>query len=76
MRLSGQDVGRGTFSQRYIVLLQHFCILLSHAMIVDQQNDERVIPLNRIEGQRAFLEVADNLLRFEMPLVDDEDVFK
>eukprot|EP00127_Corallochytrium_limacisporum_P002926 Clim_evm15s143 gene=Clim_evmTU15s143 len=33
VRLSGQDVGRGTFSQR-------------HAMLVDQQTEKAVVPLN------------------------------
>ena len=33
VRISGQDVGRGTFSQR-------------HAMLVDQQTERTVVPLN------------------------------
>ena len=42
VRLSGQDASRGTFSQR-------------HASLVDQENDERYLPLNHIrEGQGAF----------------------
>ena len=45
VRLSGQDVGRGTFSHR-------------HAMIVCQQSDSAYIPLNHLSPeQSAFLEV-------------------
>lgn len=47
MRFSGQDVGRGTFSNR-------------HAMLVDQSTDEMFVPLNNMfEQQKAFLEVID-----------------
>ncbi|CAK5010794.1 unnamed protein product [Meloidogyne enterolobii] len=50
VRLSGQDVGRGTFSQR-------------HAMLVCQQTDKVYIPLNKIqEGQKCFLEIANSPL--------------
>ena len=46
MRLSGQDVGRGTFSQR-------------HAMLVDQQTDAGSVPLNHLaDDQPGFLEVG------------------
>jgi 2-oxoglutarate dehydrogenase E1 component len=49
VRLSGQDSGRGTFSQR-------------HAVLVNQQNEERYVPLNHVrEGQAAF-EVIDSPL--------------
>ena len=49
VRLSGQDCGRGTFSQR-------------HAVLVDQNTEERHIPLNNIsEGQGQF-EVIDSML--------------
>ncbi len=42
VRLSGQDSGRGTFSQR-------------HSALVDQDTEERYYPLNHIrEGQRAI----------------------
>ena len=37
VRLSGQDSGRGTFSQR-------------HAVLVDQENGNRVIPLQQCEA--------------------------
>jgi len=47
VRLSGQDSGRGTFSQR-------------HAVWVDQQTGEKYIPLNSIEGGR--FEVRDSPL--------------
>uniref|UniRef100_A0A1I8B0X7 Transket_pyr domain-containing protein n=1 Tax=Meloidogyne hapla TaxID=6305 RepID=A0A1I8B0X7_MELHA len=50
VRLSGQDVGRGTFSQR-------------HAMLVCQKTDKVFIPLNKIqEGQKCFLEIANSPL--------------
>jgi 2-oxoglutarate dehydrogenase E1 component len=49
VRLSGQDSGRGTFSQR-------------HAVLRNQDNHERYIPLNNIKkGQKNF-EVIDSLL--------------
>jgi len=47
VRLSGQDSGRGTFSQR-------------HAVWVDQQTGEKYIPLDSIEGGR--FEVRDSPL--------------
>lgn len=53
VRLSGQDVGRGTFSHR-------------HCMLVDQEQDEMIVPLNNIsENQHAFLEVANSPLSEE-----------
>jgi 2-oxoglutarate dehydrogenase E1 component len=49
VRLSGQDSGRGTFSQR-------------HAVLIDQQNEARYVPLaNLAPGQGGF-EVHDSLL--------------
>lgn len=45
VRISGQDVGRGTFSHR-------------HSMFVDQQTDDIYIPLNHmIPDQTGFYEV-------------------
>lgn len=45
IRISGQDVGRGTFSQR-------------HAMVVCQETNDMYIPLNHISpDQTGFLEV-------------------
>ena len=49
VRLSGQDSGRGTFSQR-------------HAVIVDQKTEERRIPLNFIAPGQARFEVTDSML--------------
>ena len=49
VRLSGQDSGRGTFSQR-------------HAVLRNQDNHQRYVPLNNIKkGQKNF-EVIDSLL--------------
>ena len=51
MRLSGQDVGRGTFSHR-------------HAMIVCQESESAYIPLNDLSpDQAAFLEVRASVVR-------------
>ena len=47
IRLSGQDSGRGTFSQR-------------HAVWVDQESGEKFIPLTQVEGGR--FEVRDSPL--------------
>ncbi len=49
VRLSGQDSGRGTFSHR-------------HAVLVDQDNEDRYIPLNTIRHGQARLEVIDSPL--------------
>jgi 2-oxoglutarate dehydrogenase E1 component len=48
IRLSGQDCGRGTFSQR-------------HAVFVDQKTEERYVPLQNVEEGRHF-EVLDSPL--------------
>ena len=49
VRLSGQDCTRGTFSQR-------------HAGLIDQESEERYIPLNNIRPRQARLKLADSLL--------------
>ena len=49
VRLSGQDVSRGTFSHR-------------HATFFDQQSEKRYIPLNHIEDGQARIEISDSLL--------------
>ena len=49
VRLSGQDSGRGTFSQR-------------HAVLRNQDNHERYIPLNNISENQKNIEVIDSLL--------------
>ena len=50
VRLSGQDSGRGTFSHR-------------HSVLVDQDNEERYVPLNHIRpGIQAPYEVIDSPL--------------
>ena len=49
VRLSGQDSGRGTFSQR-------------HAVLRNQDNHERYIPLNNIEKNQKNFEIIDSLL--------------
>jgi 2-oxoglutarate dehydrogenase E1 component len=49
VRLSGQDSGRGTFSQR-------------HSMLVDIQNETRHLPLNSIDADQARFYVYDSLL--------------
>ena len=49
IRLSGQDSGRGTFSQR-------------HSVLVDTQTGERYIPLNALDQNQATYSVYDSLL--------------
>lgn len=56
VRLSGQDVGRGTFSQR-------------HAMVVCQETNDIYIPLNHIApDQKSFMEVSNSALSEEAVL--------
>lgn len=55
VRISGQDVGRGTFSHR-------------HAMLVDQKTEKVTVPLNEFETdvatekERGRLELANSSL--------------
>ncbi len=49
VRLSGQDSGRGTFSQR-------------HAVLRHQDNHDRYIPLNNIRVDQKKFEIIDSLL--------------
>jgi 2-oxoglutarate dehydrogenase E1 component len=49
VRLSGQDCGRGTFSQR-------------HAVLIDQENEDEYLPVNNIRPRQAKLEIIDSPL--------------
>ena len=49
VRLSGQDSGRGTFSQR-------------HAVLRNQDSHERYVPLNNIDKSQKKFEIIDTLL--------------
>ena len=49
VRLSGQDCTRGTFSQR-------------HAGVIDQENEQRYLPLNHLSEDQAKLDVVDSML--------------
>jgi len=49
VRLSGQDSGRGTFSQR-------------HSVLRNQDSHERYVPLNNISSEQKKFEVIDTLL--------------
>ena len=49
VRLSGQDSGRGTFSQR-------------HSVFVDQETEERYTPLSNLSPEQAIFEVIDSPL--------------
>ncbi len=55
VRLSGQDVQRGTFSQR-------------HAVLVDQENEQRHTPLNYIQSDQARIEIINSMLSEEAVL--------
>ncbi|HTQ72027.1 MAG TPA: 2-oxoglutarate dehydrogenase E1 component [Acidocella sp.] len=49
VRLSGEDVQRGTFSQR-------------HAVLIDQTNQNEYVPLNNIREGQARIEIFNSLL--------------
>ena len=49
VRLSGQDCGRGTFSQR-------------HGVLVDQENEQKYIPLCNVKPGQANFEIIDSPL--------------
>jgi len=49
VRLSGQDVGRGTFSHR-------------HAVLYDQKNEERFVPLRHFREKQGLFEIVDSFL--------------
>jgi 2-oxoglutarate dehydrogenase E1 component len=49
VRLSGEDVQRGTFSQR-------------HAVLIDQTNQNEYVPLNNIKPDQAKIEIFNSLL--------------
>jgi hypothetical protein len=49
VRLSGQDSGRGTFSQR-------------HSVLIDQSNESKYVPLNHVAEGQARFEVIDSPL--------------
>lgn len=49
VRLSGQDSGRGTFSQR-------------HSVLVDQDTENRYVPLMHVDPKQAQFEVVDSPL--------------
>jgi 2-oxoglutarate dehydrogenase E1 component len=49
VRMSGQDSGRGTFSHR-------------HAILVDQETEERYVPINHVRAGQAAFEIIDSPL--------------
>jgi 2-oxoglutarate dehydrogenase E1 component len=49
VRMSGQDSGRGTFSHR-------------HAILIDQENEQRYIPINQVRAGQAPFEIIDSPL--------------
>ncbi|RCS22389.1 2-oxoglutarate dehydrogenase E1 component [Phyllobacterium salinisoli] len=55
IRLSGQDVERGTFSSR-------------HSVLYDQENEQRYIPLNNLQKGQALYEVINSMLSEEAVL--------
>jgi 2-oxoglutarate dehydrogenase E1 component len=55
VRLSGQDVERGTFSQR-------------HSVLIDQVNEHQFIPLNHMSDKQSRFEVINSMLSEEAVL--------
>ena len=55
VRLSGQDSERGTFSQR-------------HSVLIDQENEDRLVPLNHLRDSQARFEVVNSMLSEEAVL--------
>ena len=55
VRLSGQDVERGTFSQR-------------HSVLFDQETEKRFTSLNNLGGEQAAFEVVNSMLSEEAVL--------
>ncbi|PYE88959.1 2-oxoglutarate dehydrogenase E1 component [Phyllobacterium leguminum] len=55
IRLSGQDVERGTFSSR-------------HSVLYDQESEQRYIPLNNLQKGQALYEVINSMLSEEAVL--------
>ena len=55
VRLSGQDVERGTFSQR-------------HSVLIDQEDETRYTPFNHIADKQARFEVINSMLSEEAVL--------
>ena len=49
VRLSGQDVGRGTFSHR-------------HGVLYDQINEKRHVPLRHFQKKQGYFEIIDSFL--------------
>jgi len=49
VRISGQDVGRGTFSHR-------------HAVLYDQVNEKRFVPLRHFQNKQGYFEIIDSFL--------------
>jgi 2-oxoglutarate dehydrogenase E1 component len=55
IRLSGQDVERGTFSQR-------------HSVLTDQDNEDRYLPFDAVSGEKPRYEVINSMLSEEAVL--------